>query len=266
MTTVQDIHDFLKTLAPEEYAYDWDHVGLLCGHAGHPVTRVLVALDPFSVACREAKAFGAELLLTHHPAIWSLSAVNDTTEAGRNLLFLIENGIAALNAHTNLDRAPGGVNDCLAARLGLSDVSVLQPDGLDAEGRAYGLVRVGSCEETTPAALAAHVRTVLRCPGLRYVVGRSPIRRVAVGGGACAGELETVAAAGCDAFVTADVKYNQFADAAALGLTLVDAGHFETENPVCAELAERLRAAFPDVEVRVSQKHGDCIRFLGEPS
>ena len=86
MTTVQDIHEFLKTLAPERYAYDWDHVGLLCGRADRPVTKVLIALDPFADACREAKEVGAELLLTHHPAIWSLSAVNDATEAGRNLL------------------------------------------------------------------------------------------------------------------------------------------------------------------------------------
>lgn len=262
MTTVQDIHEFLKTLAPEDYAYDWDHVGLLCGRADRPVTKVLIALDPFAAACREAKEVGAELLLTHHPAIWSLSAVNDATEAGRNLLFLIENGIAALNAHTNLDRAPGGVNDCLAGRLGLTDVAVLHPDGTDAQGRDYGLVRVGRCAEMTPEAFAVHVRDALHCPGLRYAAGARPIRRVAVGGGACGGELEAVAASGCDAFVTADLKYNQFADAAALGLTLIDAGHFETENPVCEYLAAQVRAAFPEVEVRVSQRHGDCIRFL----
>ena len=177
MTTVQDIHDFLKTLAPEEYAYDWDHVGLLCGHAGHPVTRVLVALDPFADACREAKEIGAELLLTHHPAIWSLSAVNDATEAGRNLLFLIENGIAALNAHTNLDRAPGGVNDCLAGRLGLTDVAVLHPDGTDAQGRDYGLVRVGRCAEMTTRCIAPACAML---PGRgRSAVSRSEAARAA---------------------------------------------------------------------------------------
>ena len=143
MKTVREIHEFLQTLAPESMQESWDHVGLLCGRANAPVTRILVALDPFRAACEEAKALGAQLLVTHHPAIWELSVVNDGTAQGRNLLFLIENGIAALNAHTNLDKAPGGVNDCLAAALGLADVQVVDPEGTDGQGRPYGLLRRG---------------------------------------------------------------------------------------------------------------------------
>ena len=261
MTKVSDIHEFLKTLAPETMQEPWDHVGLLCGRANAEVTRVLVALDPFRAACEEAKALGAQLLLTHHPAIWHLDAVNDQSEQGRNLLFLIENGIAALNAHTNLDKASGGVNDVLAQTLGLTDVRVASPEGVDAQGRAYGLVRIGSIAPCAPENFAAFVKRALHCPGVRYVCGAREIRTVAVGGGACADELAAVAALGCDAFVTADVKYNAFADAAALGVTLVDAGHFETENPVCAVLAEKVRAAFPNLAVFVSESHKDPIKF-----
>ena len=96
---------------------------------------------------------------------------------------------------------------------------------------------------------------------MRYVAGARPVRRVAVGGGACAGKLVEGIRAGCDAFVTADCKYNDFADAHDLGLTLVDAGHFQTENPVCDVLVERLRVAFPQIEVFRSKANKDHIKF-----
>ena len=88
------------------------------------------------------------------------------------------------------------------------------------------------------------------------------MRRVAVGGGACASELIQAAQAGCDTFVTADVKYNQFWDAQDLGVNLIDAGHFYTENPVVAVLAENLAAAFPEIPVFISKKHRDCMKFF----
>ncbi len=254
-------NDFIKTIAPEEMAFDWDHVGLLCGRADRAVTRVLVALDPFEPVCEEAAALGCQLLVTHHPAIWELKAVNDASPAGRALLQLIENGISAINAHTNLDCAPGGVNDCLAAKLGLHNISVPEPLGTDAQGRCYGLLRTGELAPVAPEAFASHVKTALGCEGVRFVPGARPVRRVAVGGGSCGDALSRVAAMGCDAFVTADCKYNTFADAQALGLTLVDAGHFETENPVCAYLAAALRGQFPQIEVILSKNHRDCIKF-----
>ena len=261
MTTVQTVYDFLKTLAPEYMAYEWDHVGLLCGRSDRLVEKVLVALDPFPHVCREAKALGCQLLVTHHPILWKLENVNDTTVTGRDMLYLIENGISAINAHTNLDCAPGGVNDCLAARLGLEQVEVIDPMGTDAEGRAYGLLRGGVISATEPTDFVQTVKTALHCEGVRYVSGNRPIRKVAVGGGSCGDALHRIHALGYDALVTADCKYNQFADAAELGITLIDAGHFQTENPVCSVLAEKLQAAFPDLEIVLSKIHKDCIKF-----
>ena len=87
------------------------------------------------------------------------------------------------------------------------------------------------------------------------------MRKVAVGGGSCSDGLYDVIQAGCDTFVTSDVKYNGFWDAYEQGVTLIDAGHFYTENPVVAVLAEKIAAAFPEVEVKISQTHADCMRF-----
>lgn len=261
MATVADILAFLDTLAPPDWKEDWDNVGLNCGHLSREAHTLLVALDPFEEACREAKEIGAELLVTHHALLWNPGFLTDQDQQGRNALFLIENGIACINAHTNLDFAPGGVNDALAAKLGLADVQVIQPKGVDDKGRPWGLLRRGTVEQQGLDRFLATVKECLGCPGLRYVNSGKPVRQVAVGGGACASEIVEAVRAGCDTFVTADVKYNQFWDAWNLGLNLIDAGHFYTENPVCAVLAEKLTAAFPEISVNISKNHRDCMKF-----
>lgn len=138
---------------------------------------------------------------------------------------------------------------------------VLHPSGVDEAGRPWGLLRAGRREPVPLETFLEQVKKGLGCPGLRYVSGGRPVCRVAVGGGACGDGIRAVFDAGCDTFVTADVKYNQFWDARDLGLNLIDAGHFWTEHPVCAALADRLRRQFPQIQVKVSEHHTDCIKF-----
>ena len=261
MNTVAEILSFVETLAPRSMKMDWDNVGLNCGRRDRPVRKVLVALDPFTHVCEEAKQWGADLLVTHHALIWKPGFITDANSQGRNTLFLIENGIAHINAHTNLDQAPGGVNDTLAKKLALVNTEVIHPCGTDETGRPWGLLRCGDVPEQPLDAFLNRVKTLLRCEGLRYVDGGRRVRRVAVGGGSCADGMREVLAAGCDTFVTSDIKYNQFWDAHDLGLNLIDAGHFHTENPVVAVLAEKIAAAFPEIEVKISESHGDCMKY-----
>ncbi len=262
MATVADILNFIETLAPTYMKEDWDRVGLNCGRMDKPVEKILVALDPFAEVCEEAAEMEADLLVTHHALLWTPGFITDQDEQGRNALYLIERGIACINAHTNLDCAPGGVNDILAVKLGLTDVQVIDPKGTDEQGRSYGLLRQGQVESQTLSQFLTNVKKVLGCEGLRYVDSGKAVHKVAVGGGACASELRAAAAAGCDTFVTADVKYNQFWDAKAMGINLIDAGHFHTENPVCVYLAQQLRQAFPEVTVAMSAWHMDCAKFF----
>ena len=262
MATVNEILTYLDSLAPRFMKMDWDNVGLLCGSRSREVTRVLVALDPFEGVCKEAVDFGAQLIVTHHPLIFqALKSITDDTTIGRSIQLLCENRISAINAHTNLDCAPGGVNDRLAASLGLSDITVIDPMGVDETGKEWGLLRKGAVTEQPLGTFLATVKAALGCDGLRYVDAGKPVRNVAVGGGACASEIMDAVKAGCDTFVTSDVKYNQFWDAHDLGLNLIDAGHFYTENPVTAYLAEKIAAAFPEVEVKISSTHKDCVKF-----
>ena len=262
MTYVSDILTFVETLAPRSMKMDWDNVGLLCGSRSTPVTKVLVALDPFEHVCREAADWGAQVIVTHHPMIFRpLPSITDETSIGRGIMTLLRSGISAINAHTNLDQAPGGVNDVLAKTLGLQNIQVITPCGVTETGDPWGLLRMGEVEEQSLETFLGAVKAQLGCTGLRYVDAGKPVRKVAVGGGACGdGGMEALRA-GCDTFVTSDIKYNQFWDAHDFGLNLIDAGHFHTENPVVAVLAEKIAAVFPEVEVKIAESHSDCVKY-----
>ncbi len=252
MTTVQNILEFVETLAPRELKMDWDNVGLNCGSRSNTVTKILVALDPFEHVCEEAVEIGADLVVTHHPLIFRpISMVTDDIAISRGIMNLCRHGISHICAHTNLDCADGGVNDVLAQTLELKNIHTI--DG-------QTLLRAGEFEAALPEFLA-HVKEKLSCDGLRYADSGKPVRKVAVGGGSCSDCLRDVVHAGCDTFITADVRYNGFWDAQEQGVNLIDAGHFPTENPICAVLAQKLQEAFPEVTVVLSQKHADCMKF-----
>ncbi len=254
MTTVADILELVETLAPRALKMDWDNVGLNCGSKTAPVRKILVALDPFEHVCREAADWGADLLVTHHPLIFRpIPTVTDDAAITRGLMELIRHNISHICAHTNLDCAPGGVNDVLAAALGLENVEPL--------GAYDGMMRCGYVPEQSLEDFLGFVKERLHCDGLRYCDGGKSVHKVAVGGGSCSDGLYDTILAGCDTFVTSDVKYNGFWDAREQGVSLIDAGHFHTENPVVAVLAEKIAAAFPEIEVKISESHWDCMKF-----
>ena len=261
MITVKEVLQAVEGFAPAYMKESWDNVGLLCGDPAQEVKKILVALDPFEHVCEEAQALGADLIVTHHPLIFQApKSITTATSVGRSILHLCRHGISAINAHTNLDCTPGGVNDVLAQTLELKDITVMAPSGTDEDGNPWGLLRTGTFEAELPAFLA-HVKRKLHAPALRYVDGGRPVKKVAVGGGSCGGALVEAFHAGCDTFVTSDVKYNQFWDAHDLGMNLIDAGHFYTENPVIPVLAAKLQKIFPETEVIISKNHSDCMKF-----
>lgn len=263
MTTVGAVLAYLFSLAPEHMKEDWDHIGLQCGHVDAPVHKILVALDPFGDVLEEAIALDADLIVAHHPLLFfPAQSVTDRDAVGRVLLRAIETGRAIISMHTNLDAAPDGVNDCLAAALGLQETTVLCPAGTDPAGRPYGLGRVGTVTQTDLRSFVVQVKKALGCGGVRYADGGKPVHKVAVGGGACGEFLQNALEQGCDTFVTADLKYNQFWDAVDLGMNLIDAGHFPTEDPVCEYLRHQLQTQFPELEVKKSAVHRDVIQFV----
>lgn len=263
MTTVDRVFAFLQEKAPFELQESFDNAGFLVGRGEASVSKILVTLDITEQVVQEAAEQGAQLIVAHHPVIFGgVKSVTDQTSTGRVLLSLVENGVAAICAHTNLDAAEGGVNDALALRLGLTDIGQLKQEGVDGQGRPYGIGRVGLVPEQPLYDFALAVKRLLGANGIRLVDGGKPVRMVAVGGGACADFMNDALAQGCDTFVTSDVKYHQFLEARALGLNLVDAGHFPTEAVVCPVLRNWLSKRFPQVSVSISQKHVEVFSYL----
>ena len=263
MAAVKEIYQLIDNFAPFETQMDFDNAGFLVGRGDSAVERVLVALDITKVVVEEAVRRGCQLIVSHHPVIFGgVKSVTDETVTGQVLLALAENGLSAICAHTNLDAAEGGVNDCLAQRLGLTDTVLLEQDGTDRRGRAYGIGRIGQAHKTelSGAEYAAYVKEKLGARSVRFEDAGIPVSRVAVGGGSCGSMLEQVRAAGCDTFVTADVKYDVFLSARAMGINLIDAGHYATENVVCPALVKLIAQAFPQVEVLLSADHREVYQ------
>ena len=232
--TIQKIFTFLDARAPFTTAEEWDNPGLLVGSSDQSVTGILVALDATPGAIDAALAVGADLIVTHHPVIF---APLRQLAADSLPYRLAAAGIGLIAAHTNLDKAAGGVNDTLAACLGLTDVAVASD----------GMTRIGILPTPEgPTAFAPRVAAALDTPV--RVCGDRPVHTVAVCGGG-GGEFAAALADRVDAFVTGEVKHHQWLEANAAGLTLIEAGHYATEVPVVDTLCAWLQEAFPALPV-----------------
>lgn len=262
MYKVAQIAEYFEQKVPNEMKMDFDNVGFLAGSGDWEVSRALVALDITSDVIDEAKELGAQLILSHHPMFFQLKTATDRTVEGARLVRLLSAGIAAICLHTNLDCAPGGVNDALMQRLGIESHGILEPEKTLPNGTAYGCGRWGELEEAqSMESFLAKVKSSLGCNGLRYHDAGIPVRRVAVCGGSGGSMIGDARRHGCDTLVTADVKYDQFLAAREQGLNLIDADHFCTENVVTPVLAAMLKSAFPQIEISLS-RHGQTARFF----
>lgn len=259
MPTVRQIEEALYALAPRSLAMEWDNVGLLAGDPEQEVSRILVALDVTQTVADEAAAAGAQLIVAHHPVMnctWHpVQTLREDTAQGRLLRTLVRRNVSAICMHTNLDIATGGVNDMLAYVLQLEDPGPIGEEGL---------LRCGTVRSVALRDFVQSVCGALHCGGVRYADGGKPVHRVAVGGGAC-GEYRALAKdSGCDTFVTADLKYHDFQEATQLGINLIDAGHFPTEDPVCDAMIRFLQARFPQLTIEKSTSHRDVIEYYVE--
>ncbi len=244
--TVADIYKFIDTLAPFSTAEDFDNVGLLVGDGTQSVTHVVVALDCTPEVLAFAAGQGAQLVVTHHPVIFDPLKSIDTQSV---VYKAIAGGVAVLSAHTNLDFAPGGVCDTLAGALGLTNV----------QAHHSGL-RVGRIDPMPPRKFAAWVKNQLGCTAVRFVPGKTTVQQVAVCSGSGGSLLPQALELGVDAYVCGDLKHSAFLEASARGLTLVDAGHFETERVIIPVLRQKLERAFP--HIRFSEFSAHPVRTL----
>lgn len=235
---VADVLAVLEKSYPLSTACDFDNCGLLVGDGDAEVTGIVVTLDGDEAALNAAVENGCNLIVTHHPVIFSGLK---TLTADSLCYRLLKSGISVVSMHTNLDVGAGGVNDQLCRAVGLSDVEpYVAADGFT--------LRRGTCAPSTAEEFAAHLKTVLG-GNIRFVDGGKTLRRVLVCSGSGSEFLHDVSAADCDALLTAEVKHHLFLEAAQMGVSLFEGGHFETENVVVDSLCEKLQRLLPALPV-----------------
>lgn len=247
---VQELYRFLSDRIPASLSCEWDNDGLMCcPDPEAEVQRVLVALDITAAVVEEAIAGGYDLVVSHHPLIFSpLRALDPADHVAKKVIALLRAGISAMSFHTRLDAVEGGVNDTLAACLGLCNVEAFENNG-ETLGRIGTLAGGLSLRE-----FAAHVKEATGADCVQYV-GDREVHRVAVLGGSGSDDVKAAKRAGADTYVSGELKHNYLTDAPDLGINLVAAGHFHTENPVCERIRELLLAADATLEVCVTDSN-----------
>ena len=238
--TVMQLYTALEQWLPATLSCEWDNDGLMCcPDPEAPVKRVLFTLDVTEEAVAYAIRGGFDLLVSHHPLIFRpLTAIVDP-----KLIRLTQSGIAVMSFHTRLDAAEGGVNDALAARLGLEETARFHPDGIGVIGYLP--------QPMTEEDFASLVKARLGVERIEIVTADRLCHRVAVVGGEGKDYVAAAVAAGADTFLTGSMGYHPMTDAAGLGVSIVTAGHYHTEQPVLARLAERVTALASEVSFEI---------------
>ena len=239
--TVRDFYLLLDQIAPFDTQAEFDNAGLLVGSPAAEVSCVLLALDVTEAVVDEAVALGAQLIITHHPLMFSARRrLTDEDYEGRLICRLIREGLSLIAAHTNLDQAPCGINDTLAELCGLTEIS---GEGFFRSGLLPEAMTAAACAEE----LGRRLGTTIRLMGREDAV----IRRIGLCSGGGGDEWTSAAEAGCDAFLTGEIRHHVALALADRGITVFECGHFATEEPGMEVLAVALQKALPALECNV---------------
>ncbi len=246
--TVKDIYLSLSDMVPAELSCEWDNDGIMASYdTDREVMSVLVTLDITEEAVKYAIDEGFDLIVSHHPLVFRpLGAVTDESHIAKKAMKLIRYNISAISLHTRLDRVVGGVNDKLAETLGLKRV---EPFGYDSLGRIGDLVMPMSCED-----FALFVKDALGSDTVR-ISGDKTVSRVALVGGDGKEYVKAAIDAGADTYLSGRIGYNVMMEASEMGINLVEAGHYFTEQPVTEVLYALLKDLDDDLVVEIFESN-----------
>ena len=238
MPTVDQLYKYLDSKFPDTLRCDWDNDGLMVADdPDREVMRVLCTLDVTEDAVDYAIANNFDVIVSHHPMIFRpLKAVNYADPIAKKTMKLLKNGISVMSFHTRLDAASGGLNDIFAKLMGLSDIGTITMDG-EPIGRIGTIPTPLACSD-----FASGAKKALGAERILYASASGIVNRLAICGGDGKDFIRGAIAAGADTYVSGRLSYNTMAEAAEMGITLVEAGHFYTENIICAYYLRLLAA------------------------
>lgn len=245
--------DILNEIAPLSTQESWDNSGIQIMMKSS-IRKILITLEITEAVIEEAKSEGADMIISHHPLIMSSFdpvknlAIDDPR--GRNIISLISEGISVYSSHTPFDMADGGNNDYMARKLDLYDVN-----GFETECGMNMIGRTGYFQEpVTPFELAEMISEVLDIEKTKIrITGQDDqlLSKAGICTGAGSDLMIDAFKNGCDVFITGDVKYHDAQNALAMGLCLIDAGHYGTEKTFADNFADILKAATEDEDIEI---------------
>ena len=246
---VKDIIKVIEDFAPLSIQEGWDNSGLCIGSPEDPVTSVLMGLDCTPELVDEAVACGADMIVTHHPLIFSgLKKISPEDKVGEAVMKAIKAGISIYAAHTNADKVIAGVSGAMARRLGLEDVTILDEDG---DGTGLGVV--GNLPE--PMSSQEALAFVKERFGLKVLKSSRPIDgqvcRVAMCGGSGGSLIKAARRSGAQLYISGDISYHNFFTED--GFMIMDIGHYESEIEIVDILFSLIKKNFPTFAVRITQ-------------
>lgn len=260
MKTITNVIKAMNEIADFSTQYREDNSGLLVGKGENPVSKIVLALDITNAVVNEAHEIGAELIVSHHPVIYNpLYNISDA-----NPVYLAcKYDINCICSHTPLDMADGGINDIIFDMLKkpfqLDDkTEILLPEGKD-----YGFGKVcTSASEFSSKEFATKLKKIFNCTYVRYTESSRPIKRIAFCSGGAGSMLKDAIEKNCDAYITGDTKHDQLITAKNENMTLVDCGHFHTENIVMPYVQKRLTEMLSDIEVVIAKSNTDPANYI----
>lgn len=259
MNLVSEIYTYIDSYAPFSTQEKWDNSGLLTGSMNKKVSKVLVTLDITNEVADEAAEIGAELIIAHHPVIFKpLYSLSENEPSCK----ILKSGISAICVHTPYDVAEGGMSDILMNLVGFEkSEGILEITGQRNKSYGFGTIGVAS-QEYQADELAKKLKNILGCTVVRYTDGGKPIKKAAFCTGSGGNLIEAALNQGADAYITSEVKHDQWLLAKQRGISVFDCGHFHTENIGMIRLCKMLAADFSNIEFVMSEVNKDPVKYV----
>lgn len=244
-----EVMNILETMSPLMFAEKWDNVGLLIGREDKTVHKVMIALDATDDVVEQAVLQGVDLLLTHHPLLFSsIKRITETDFIGRRLISLIRNDICYYAMHTNFDVM--GMADAAADALGLHKCEVLDITYED-EISKEGIGRIGKLRTKMTLEQAAGLcKNAFLVDKVRvYGDAKTEVENIAIVPGSGKDYIEAAIAKGADVLITGDIGHHNGLDAMEQGLAIIDAGHYGIEKLFVPYMEEFFADQIPELSV-----------------
>lgn len=265
MATVADIYQYLDEIAPFSYQESYDNAGVLIGDKSMEVKGVVVSLDTTEEVVLEAVAKGCNLVIGHHPIIFSgVKRIDYEHYISKAIIAAIKHDVAIIAIHTNLDNVlQSGVNQRIAQQLGVTNLSILNPNrALDESGIVGSGVIGDLAQSQDPTEFLLHIKTQMQAGVVRYTdLCKESITKVAICGGSGSFLLSAAIAQGADVFVTADFKYHEFFEANGQ-IIIADIGHYESEQYTADLLLELLSQNFSNFAIHLTNQVTNPVNYL----